>query len=174
MEVQQISWKNGFVHRGIDPSEAYKCTEVLRAAGGGKLTPAAVVAEAKKKSSPIHSLFEWDDSVAAKRFRVKQAGELISGLRVVYEESPEIETRAYEIETRAPVGKPDLQGRETFYSTMDEILRDPEKRDALLIEAIRQLTAWRRKFAGITELQKVVESIDAAIVEIGSTEPVGA
>ena len=43
----------------------------------------AVVADAKKKSSPLHSIFEWDDKTAAHKFRLVTARKLISAVYVV-------------------------------------------------------------------------------------------
>ena len=54
----------------------------LAALGGGTLTPDAVVKDAKSVSSPLHTHFEWDDDVAANKFRLDQARRLIRSVRV--------------------------------------------------------------------------------------------
>lgn len=46
-------------------------------APSGLLTAESVVEHAKKEDSPLHELFEWDDSEAAKLFRVQQARQVI-------------------------------------------------------------------------------------------------
>lgn len=51
--------------------------------GGGRLTPSAVVDEARDPESPLHSRFEWDDSKAAHAHRLSQARDLIVSIRVV-------------------------------------------------------------------------------------------
>lgn len=48
----------------------------------GRLTPAAVVKDARSKKSPLHSFFEWDDSEAAHQYRLNQARGLIRSVRV--------------------------------------------------------------------------------------------
>lgn len=45
----------------------------LAAAHGGALSPQLVVETARDPTSPLHSLFEWDDQVAAEKFRIVQA-----------------------------------------------------------------------------------------------------
>lgn len=53
--------------------------------GGGRITPAAVVAHARDPASPLHHLFEWDDRVAAEQHRLEQARTLLRSCQVVVE-----------------------------------------------------------------------------------------
>jgi hypothetical protein len=55
---------------------------LIELAAGGRLTPNAVVEDARDKDSPLHSVFEWDDAVAADRFRIEQARNLIQSFKV--------------------------------------------------------------------------------------------
>lgn len=48
----------------------------------GKLTAEQVLTAATDPASPLHSWFEWDDRVAAHRFRIEQASELIRRAQV--------------------------------------------------------------------------------------------
>lgn len=48
----------------------------------GRLTPEEVVADAKDPKSPLHSYFDWDDDVAARKYRIAQARTLIRSVRV--------------------------------------------------------------------------------------------
>src|SRR3990167_8520546 len=45
----------------------------LMDAHGGSVTPTDIVAAARKKGSPLHEFFEWDDTVAAEQYRLVQA-----------------------------------------------------------------------------------------------------
>lgn len=60
--------------------------ELLRLAGDrglGGLTPKEIVNAAKAKRSPIHRVFEWNDSVAGEHYRLQQARLLIGNLRIL-------------------------------------------------------------------------------------------
>lgn len=46
------------------------------------LTPQSVVDDARRKSSPLHDCFEWDDTEAAKEWRLQQARNLIRAIRI--------------------------------------------------------------------------------------------
>jgi hypothetical protein len=54
----------------------------------GELTPGVTVEAARKKSSPLHGCFEWDDSAAAHEHRLQQARQLIRAVVVRYETDP--------------------------------------------------------------------------------------
>lgn len=52
---------------------------------GGKLTPQYVVEKAKSKKSVLHNYFTWDDTIAAKEYRIYQARKLMGAIEIVIE-----------------------------------------------------------------------------------------
>jgi len=50
---------------------------------GEKPTPEELVKEARKKRSPIHGLFEWDEPTAAKRYRYERAQYYLRAIQVI-------------------------------------------------------------------------------------------
>lgn len=71
--------------RGIDPEAAAE--ELARIHNEkGVLTPDDVVSEAEDESNPLHPAFEWDDAAAGRKYRRKQAQELIYSVRIVRED----------------------------------------------------------------------------------------
>ena len=59
--------------------ELYNLEEVA----GGKLTPQYVVEKAEKKRSPLHDYFVWDDTEAAKKYRIYQARKLMGAIEII-------------------------------------------------------------------------------------------
>ncbi len=53
----------------------------------GDLTPTVVVAEARRKSHPLHHRFEWDDKTAGDKYREVQAYDLIRSVKITYRDS---------------------------------------------------------------------------------------
>ena len=49
----------------------------------GQLTPQAVVNSAREAGSPLHKYFEWDNGIAAEKFRIGQAYLMISTTKFV-------------------------------------------------------------------------------------------
>ncbi len=46
------------------------------------VVPKTIVTEAMKVSSPLHKYFEWNDSAAARNYRINQAANLVNHLEV--------------------------------------------------------------------------------------------
>lgn len=118
----------------------------------GKLTPAVVVAEASDPEHPLHEKFEWDDSVAAQKYRERQAAGLIRSARVVYveptDDQPERSVRAYHStldEDHKPVYRP-----------LEEIAANPLAREMLLREMRRDILALKRRYEGVSEFLGMV------------------
>src|SRR5678815_5205406 len=49
----------------------------------GAVTSRAVIDDARDPGSPLHQFFDWDDSSAAEKFRLHQAGQLIQRVQVI-------------------------------------------------------------------------------------------
>lgn len=100
----------------------------IAARNRGLLTPAAVVKDARNKSSPLHKLFEWNDSVAAHKYRLIQARKLIVTVQVPVHIVPEaVRISVYTKDPRIPGNK---QG---YCSVMS--LRDADQ--AVRLEALK-------------------------------------
>jgi hypothetical protein len=80
--------KGARIGSGVDPQKAGEKIEEIRERDGGIQTE-AILAEAKKKRSPLHSAFEWDDTVASHQYRLIQARQLVKALVVCLEEGDE-------------------------------------------------------------------------------------
>lgn len=122
----------------------------------GTLTPKVVVEEARRANHPLHSRFEWDDSVAAKRYREDQAGELIRSVMVAFpaphdENMPTHSTRAY-----VSVARP--AGRE--YVPVEEVAQDPVLSAIALAEAERD---WRALYARYSHFEEFIDLVRASL-----------
>jgi len=126
---------------------------------GGEITPEIVLEHAKKTASAMHGLFTWDDSEAAKQYRILQAGGLIRRIKVkmITKDEDEIPVRALHVVTRAP----DADGKtKTAYMPLRKILESPELSGEMLLNAKRELSSFRRKYAVLQELTHLISAID--------------
>ena len=48
----------------------------------GRLTPEIIVNGARSPTSPLHDLFEWDNTAAAEKWRLHQAREIVCKLQI--------------------------------------------------------------------------------------------
>lgn len=134
---------------GGDPNVAGRvCAEL---AEQGRLTPEELVNASRDESSPLHSMFEWDDSVAAEKYREVQARKIIRSIEVVLADRP-IPQRAFQ--TVEP----------KVYQTIERVMDSKQMREILLKNAMRELEAFERKYARLTELAQVFEAIDRTVL----------
>ena len=60
--------------KGIYKADAQKVADEI---GDKKVTPQEILEKARDETSELHKCFEWDDSVAAERYRLQQAGNVL-------------------------------------------------------------------------------------------------
>lgn len=140
------AFRKGFTHK-VDPNVAGEVCEGLR--NQGKLTAEELVNVSRPEDAPLHGEFEWNDTVAGENWRKHQARCLIGSLIVVTPETNK-EVRKYHITT--------TDSRR--YESYEVIMQSVEGRDLLLREAMRELSAFKKKYAHLSELAKVFDAID--------------
>jgi hypothetical protein len=132
----------------------------------GMLPPASVVEAARDPSSPLHDEFEWDDDAAAASYRLAQAGALIRRIKLqVIRMDPTTKTVKATV-TRQFQSRPSQRNADGGYETVDDIMRDADKRAELLAQVVREMTSYRKRYAELTELESVWEAIDEARAEL--------
>lgn len=157
MKITEIKWKPGFPTRGVPANMAYQRLEVIKVNNGGDLTADKVVSDAKETDSPLHTMFEWDDSAAAEAYRISQAKEVIRSLQIVFEDGPKGGVRTYEIvhtgtENRKPVN---------VFRSIEDVLEDPRARAELLGRAFREADAFKNRYQLLQELAGVIGAINS-------------
>jgi len=129
--------------------------KLARLEAHGRLTPEAVLQDARVDTSPLHPFFEWDDAKAAERHRLEQAGHLIRCVTVVIEPKEPDEART--IRAFVPISAPD--NTRSFVPTM-KALSDADLRRQVLAQAHSELGAVAKKYRELKELAEVVSAID--------------
>lgn len=119
----------------------------------GVCHPAMLVKAAARKESPLHGLFEWDDSEAAKRYRVEQARRVIRTLRVVVDDQLTAKPSFVHVTTIA------ADGVANGYMATHRAL-EGDTRDQVLKDALGVLEGARRRYEALTELSSVWSALD--------------
>lgn len=137
--------------------------EDLRAAAGGKLAAADVVADAKLPHSPLHSLFPWNDTEAAQLHRLNVARHLLRSIEVIWEDL------GHEKMVAAPmfvnIASPAEDGatsEHASYMSLKNALKDPVLRKQVLERALAEADAWATRYERFKELSGIVKAIKAA------------
>jgi hypothetical protein len=123
----------------------------------GLLRAEDVVDAARAKSSPLHHYFTWDDSEAARLYRITEARVLIR-TAVEYKQ---IDDKLIEMQSfcslttdRTLVGG--------GYRSMVAVLESPSLRDQRLADLISELQRLQAKISQFRELREVSVAIDVA------------
>jgi len=137
------------------PVIAAELQRIERERGG--LRPSDVVAEAAKRTSPLHRYFDWSDTVAARKWRDQQARSLIASVRVVITDAPTREP----IRAFMHVPSPGMAQR---YGSTADVLSDPEQREIVLARALQELRSFKERYADLKELADVFAAADRVSV----------
>lgn len=121
----------------------------------GKVTPSLVLEESRKKTAPLHECFEWNDSIAAEKYRLNQAGLIINNLVVVLDEYEQHEpVRAFVNITRSAPAKTG-----EFINVVSAI-QQKEARDIVMENALKELQEFKKKYKQLSELSNIFAEIN--------------
>lgn len=127
----------------------------------GCLKPESVVERARDEDSVLHGYFIWDDTEAARMFRVAQAQMLIRRVKIEILRTTKQEEKKIAIETtRAYVSPPSIRGGAS-YIQVERAMEDEALREDLLSQAKRELLAYREKYRQLSELSVVWHAIES-------------
>ena len=126
----------------------------------GGLTPKALLDASRDPSSPTHCVFEWDDTVAAEKYRIEQARLLISRIRVI--QTTDMEERQAQKE-RAFVSTP---GGTSVYASLNNALQKDEWKNYLLEQARRDMELFAAKYRRLEQLASVIDPMLAFLKNV--------
>lgn len=155
METKKYQWiQKGFA-KGIDPDEAIKELEKIESQYGA-LTPENLMKAAADQDALFHSLFTWDDSEAARLYRLQEARHLLNNIEVrVVHDGTEKRIPVFEVVKR-PEGR--------VYKHVDSFTKE----DIIQVkgDAVRAFNYWKSKLAVYKEFESIIPKIDEVISEI--------
>lgn len=140
--MDSVKWKVS----GIFKADAQKVYEEI---GDTSITPEELLEKARKKRSELHKCFEWDDSVAAEKFRLQQARQIIQLLVITPKYEDDIPVRVFQISSEKNVYQPTRM-----------IFKDEGEYAQLLKRAKGELFAIQQRYQMLSELEAVFKAID--------------
>ena len=135
------------LYKGVDPQKV--ADEILGI--GGEATPQQIVDAARDESTELHRCFEWNDSVAAEKYRLTQARTIVCNLVIAKpEENPEAPQIRYFYKTDAGTG----------YQPSFKIFKVDDEYQKLLKQAYAELHSFKQKYNSLKELEEILALID--------------
>lgn len=157
-----------------EPKRKAKATKAIIALSekhGGKISPEIVLADAKRKSSPLHGFFCWDNTRAAEQYRLIQASCLIRRVKVTFHET---ETKS--VRVRAFVSVVDQDAVEEagddidgdginavlprIYIPVQTACAVDSYREQMIRNCQRDVEAFRRKYVALSEAKRIISAMD--------------
>lgn len=143
-------------------ADAQKVAEEILSLGSHAETE-EILDMARDESTEIHKLIEWNDDIAAEKYRLEQVRHIQHDLQIVKiglnKKQP---TKKLEVPVRMFFN---LHG-ETGYRPTPVIIQDEDLHKKLLRTARLELEAFMKKYNILSELHPLIEEIEKKIVEL--------
>jgi hypothetical protein len=159
--TRYIEWASGYQAK-VEAAVAYKEIQRLKKKHGGTITPAILAVEAAKKSNPLHpEIYDRSPKEAAAEYYRIRAGHVMRAVVIRAADTPDTCVRAFTPIVREAAEDDAEDGRGFAWVSMEEAMKDPEKRKQVFQRALAELRACRKKYATLKELVSVWRAIDA-------------
>lgn len=124
----------------------------------GVVTKEAFLDASRPEESPTHSMFEWDDSIAAEKYRLSQSNKIIGALQIIYDE-PKGNERSVSAFVNVK------SERKAEYKNIVDALSDRETRELVLERVRREVEALIERNRGIDGLADILREALAKLEE---------
>lgn len=141
------TWRSGI---NLFNADAQKVANEIRDIGED-VTPTQIVERARDKGTELHKCFEWNDSVAADKYRLYQARKVVCHLVI-----REVEEKA----DSAPVRVFHKTEQGGGYKPFELIVKNKTEYEKLLEQAMSELRAFKAKYHTLSELDEILALID--------------
>lgn len=134
---------------------------------GGKITPKELVEAARDANSPLHNEFEWNNTIAAQKYREWQARYIISSIEVkltyIPSETKRVDLKLVEKSSGVKFYHAlDLEGN--GYENVFTISENEEKQKKLLENCLKEVDVFRGKYNTLRSvLPKLFDAMDEAM-----------
>ena len=125
-----------------------QCEQLERTIG---LTPENLVNANRAENTPLHNEFEWNNDIAADKYRLHQARHIIACLCTKITSSDGTEQKQVRAFLKCDTNEP--------YYSVDVIVRNEDKYNAMLERALNELKAFQTKYYTLTELTPLFKAI---------------
>ena len=119
------------------------------------LNPESVLDASREEGTLLHDEFEWDNDVAAEKYRLNQAQEMMTCLRIVIAETDDTEERTVYRER----GFVSIPGGKSAYVSIRSAMTNDVWREHLMEQARRDMETFCAKYQRLGELAPVIQAM---------------
>lgn len=150
--LKEYSWR--IPHR-VDAKVAGEVMEKIEQRDGS-VTKESFLEESRPENSPTHELFEWNDEIAAEKYRLKQSQKIITDLQ--------IKVIRQDVEKKIPAVVKVTVGNKTKgeYVNTEVVMQSDEMRKIALQNALADFKELEAKYENYVELEEIFKAIHNA------------
>lgn len=141
--------------KDIFKADATKCYEEIQEIGE-EVKPEQVIERAKDKGSELHKCFDWNNSVAADKWRLHQARSVLNHLIVIKHEVDDEKSEPVQFRVMMKNNRSESSG----YKQTIVMVKDEDEYKKLLEQAYSELRAFKQKYQCLSELSEILALID--------------
>ena len=148
MNYRNYSWSVDVYH--VDANKVGK--ELEEVEKNMELNAKNVLEYAKNPKTTLNKMFDWDDTSAANKYRLQQAGQIIKNIQVDFVNKNEevVPVRAF-VKTTKKYSE--------NYQNIESVVSDSEKYAMLLSKAYAELNSTKRRYSELEEIQELLKDI---------------
>ena len=128
----------------------------IAAQNDGMLRPEDVVDFAKNPTTALHGCFTWDDTEAARAWRLQQARQVVRVMVAVLPGGDPLKYRAY-------VSLKEDRYNNLGYRAMVDVMSDGRLREIMLVEAMAEMQVFMAKYENLNELAAIFAAMAAVV-----------
>lgn len=185
-QSKKYMWRPGFGYK-VDANIVGEVLERIEERDG-EVTTRSFLDESRPEDSPTHSLFEWDDSIAAEKFRMKQSSDIFSQLTYewIVEEDVVEEVELMEVDeedisvpvpmSRAPSAYTNISNSgwgstaTAIYVSSDRAMQDTTMRSQVLKNYVRSIKIFISRYREFEEFSKIFDAVEEVEKELNEEE----
>ena len=162
-ESKKFSWRKGYSYK-VDAETVGGVLETIEKRDG-EVSTRAFLDYSRPEESETHSMFEWDDSIAAEKYRLRQAAQIINQLEVRFEQEEAAEQAVEVVPAYVNTMQKTLHSPARFVNIVSA-MEDQEMRRHVIFNAVRELTSFRNKYQKLSCFAKLFKAVDETIEEL--------
>ena len=147
------------------------CEQIEKEKG---LTAQTLLDANRAEGTPLHNEFEWNDSIAAEKYRLRQSAAIIGQIEVKIEIADTDDGEPQEIQITPVPAFVNVAGKSTKASATFVNVVTAHEDSALwkqvLRNALSELNSFKRKYARYKEFAKVISAIDECTINLTATD----
>ena len=141
-----IKWK----FDGIYNADPVKCKQEIESIGSD-VRPQQIVDYAKNPKAELHKCFTWNNDVAAKKWRLQEARQVVCNLVIVETNSDGEENMQIRVFHRTD--------NDEGYKPIQLILKNKDEYEKILERCLSDLRALKNKYKNLSEYQEIWDLI---------------